>query len=175
MDGSVLGRLALMFGSLSVMSIGGGSSLIPQIHLDVVGNYHWMTDAQFGDIFSIAQAAPGPSMLIVTLIGYKAAGLLGACIATVAMIVPASILMYVATRTWQKTDGAVLHDAVQTALAPLSIGLIAATAVLMAKAIDISWRSFALLTAATVVMALTKINPLILVALGASLGYLGFV
>lgn len=175
MDGSVLARLGLMFGALSLMSIGGGSSLIPQIHLDTVGNYHWMTDAEFAAVFSIAQSAPGPSMLIVTLIGYKAAGILGAFIATCAMILPASILMYIATRTWQKADGAAWHDALQTALAPLSVGLIVATAVLMAQAIDISGRPLAMMLAATVAMALTKINPLILVALGGTLSYLGFV
>jgi len=174
MEISVLGRLGLTFGSLSLMSIGGGSGLIPQIQLDAVGRYHWMTDAQFADVFSIAQSAPGPSMLIVTLIGYKAAGLFGAFIATLAMILPSSILMYVATRTWQKSDGATWHNALQTGLAPLAVGLIVATAVLLAQSVDISGRRLALMLAATVLMALTNINPLILVACGGALSYLGF-
>ncbi len=173
MDASVLARLTLMFGSLSLMSIGGGTSLIPQIHLDAVGTYHWMTDAQFADVFSLAQAAPGPSMLIVTLIGYKAAGIAGALIATCAMVLPASILMYAVTRRWQRSDGVPWHEALQAGLAPLSVGLIAATAVLMAQAIDISERSLILLVAGTAIMALTKVNPLILVALGGASGYLG--
>ncbi len=175
MDAAVLVRLGLMFGSLSLMSVGGGTSVIPQIHLDTVGNYHWMTDAQFADVFSLAQAAPGPSMLIVTLIGYKAAGIAGALIATCAMILPASVLMYAATRTWQKSDGVAWHEALQTGLAPLSVGLIGATAVLMAQAIDISGWPLVLMLGATVAMALTKINPLILVALGGTLSYFGVI
>ncbi len=70
------------------------------MHLDAVKQFHWLSDGQFADIFAISQAAPGPSILIVTLIGYAAAGVLGAIVATVAMIVPAGALVYFTARFW---------------------------------------------------------------------------
>jgi chromate transporter len=84
-----------LFGGLSLMSIGGGNAVLPEMHLRAVGGYHWLTNSQFADIFSISQAAPGPSILIVALVGYAAGlhvagvagGVIGGVIATVAMIV----------------------------------------------------------------------------------------
>ena len=61
-----------MFGSLSLLSIGGGNTVLPEMHLRAVSGQHWMTNSQFADIFSISQAAPGPSILIVALVGYAA-------------------------------------------------------------------------------------------------------
>jgi len=55
---------------VSLLSIGGGNAVLPEMHLQTVKGHHWMTDSQFADIFSISQTAPGPSILIVTLIGY---------------------------------------------------------------------------------------------------------
>ena len=98
-------QLAGLFASLSLLSIGGGNAVLPEMHLQAVKGHHWMTNSQFADIFSISQAAPGPSILIVTLVGY-AAGLhvgdvpgavLGGLVATVSMILPAGIFVYVVT------------------------------------------------------------------------------
>ena len=76
--------LVSMFGVLSLLSIGGGNTVLPEMHLQAVGGHHWLTNGQFADIFSISQAAPGPSILIVSLVGYaaglKAAGVLGGVI-----------------------------------------------------------------------------------------------
>ena len=57
---------------LSLLSIGGGNVVLPEMHLRAVNGHHWLSDSQFADIFSISQAAPGPSILIVTLVGYAA-------------------------------------------------------------------------------------------------------
>jgi chromate transporter len=65
-------RILLLFSSLSLLSIGGGNTVLPEMHTKSVVDYHWLTDSQFADVFAISQAAPGPSILIVTLIGYKA-------------------------------------------------------------------------------------------------------
>src|SRR4051812_37068553 len=65
-------QLAGLFASLSLLSIGGGNAVLPEMHLQAVKGHHWMTDSQFADIFSISQTAPGPSILIVTLVGYGA-------------------------------------------------------------------------------------------------------
>ena len=93
-------QICLLFGGASLLSIGGGNSVVPEIELQAVGTYHWLTQAQFADLFALAQAAPGPSILIVTLVGYSAAGVMGALLATVAMVLPAGVLVFVFARLW---------------------------------------------------------------------------
>ena len=68
-------RILLLFSSLSLLSIGGGNTVLPEMHTKSVVDYHWLTDSQFADVFAISQAAPGPSILIVTLIAYFASEL----------------------------------------------------------------------------------------------------
>ena len=58
-------QLIVLFGSLSLMSIGGGNAVLPEMHLRSVQQHHWLSDTQFADLFSISQTAPGPSILIV--------------------------------------------------------------------------------------------------------------
>jgi chromate transporter len=65
-------QLAGLFASLSLLSIGGGNAVLPEMHMQAVRGHHWLTDSQFADVFSISQAAPGPSILIVALVGYGA-------------------------------------------------------------------------------------------------------
>ena len=120
-----------MFGSLSLLSIGGGNTVLPEMHLRAVSGYHWMTNSQFADIFSISQAAPGPSILIVALVGYAAGlgvagvagGIAGGLLATVAMVIPAATLMYLITLSWQKAQKSKLRYAVEKGFAPLTVGL----------------------------------------------------
>ncbi|MEO8205155.1 MAG: chromate transporter [Chthoniobacterales bacterium] len=168
-------HLIYLFGSLSILSIGGGNTVLPEMHRKSVGDYHWMTDKQFADVFAISQAAPGPSILIVTLIGYKAAGYAGAFVATLAMLIPAALLMYVVTRFWQSASEATWHHAVELGLAPIAIGLVFASGYVVSKAADHSWRAYILTAIATVIFWKTKINPLVVMGIAALIGYFGLV
>ncbi len=171
-----------LFGSLSLMSIGGGNTVLPEMHLRAVNGYHWLTDGQFADIFSISQAAPGPSILIVSLVGYAAGlqvsgvlgGIVGGLVATVAMIVPAAVLMYLVTLSWQRAQNSKWRIAVEKGFAPLTVGLILATSLVMSRAADHDWRAYSITAVATVIFVRTETNPLIVVAAAAVLGYLGF-
>src|SRR5262249_814244 len=75
--------LALQFSLLSFLAIGGAITALPEMHRQAVDVYHWMTSTQFTQLVAIAQAAPGPNVLIVTLIGQQVAGIPGALVATV--------------------------------------------------------------------------------------------
>ena len=175
--------LLSMFGMLSLLSIGGGNTVLPEMHLRAVNGYHWLTDGQFADIFSISQAAPGPSILIVSLVGYAAGlqvsgvlgGILGGVIATVAMILPAALLMYLVTLSWKRAEKSKWRVAVERGFAPLTVGLILATSLVMSRAADHDWRAYLITAVATVIFVRTETNPLIVVAAAAVLGYLGFV
>jgi chromate transporter len=176
-------QVAALFGLLSLLSIGGGNAVLPEMHLQAVRGHHWITDSQFADVFAISQAAPGPSILIVTLVGYGAGlsvggvpgAILGGVIATVSMIIPAATLMYVVTVFWQKAKESRLRVAIEKGFAPLTVGLVLATGLVMSRAADHDWRAYLLTAACTVIFVFTKTNPLIVVAFAGLIGYLGIV
>jgi chromate transporter len=176
-------QLISLFGMLSLLSIGGGNAVLPEMHLRVVHGQHWLTDSQFADVFSISQTAPGPSILIVTMIGYAAGlqvagiptAILGGVIATVAMIVPAASLMYVVTLFWQKAQRSKWRIAVEKGFAPLTVGLILATSLVMSRAADHDWRAYLLTAICTLIFVRTKTNPLIVVGVAGVIGYFGVV
>ncbi len=176
-------QLAGLFGSLSLLSIGGGNAVLPEMHMQAVRGHHWMTDSQFADIFSISQTAPGPSILIVTLVGYGAGltvggvpgAIIGGVIATVAMIFPAASLMYAVTLFWKKAQKSKWRIAVENGFAPLTVGLIMATSLVMSRAADHDWRAYLLTAICTAIFIFTKLNPLLVVAVAGVIGYFGII
>ena len=97
-----LGTLAAHFALLSLFAIGGAMAVVPEMHRQAVDVSHWMTDRQFADLFAIGQAAPGPNIIVVTLIGYQAAGIPGALVATFAMCGPTCVITYYVSRTFDR-------------------------------------------------------------------------
>ena len=174
-EGLNLIHILLLFSSLSLLSIGGGNSVIPEMHHKSVDVYHWMGDKQFADVFAISQAAPGPSILIVTLVGYKAAGVLGAILATVAMIFPAAVLVYVVTSVWQRAEKSPIRHAIERGFAPLTVGLVLASGYVMSRAADHDWQAYILTGVCTAICTFTKLNPLIVVGVAGFIGWLGWV
>lgn len=176
-------QLVALFGSLSLMSIGGGKVVLPEMHIRAVDQRHWLTDGQFADMFSIAEPAPGPSILIVTLVGYGAGlevggvpgAIAGGLVATVAMIMPAATVTFAVTQFWQRAERSRWRFAVEKGLPPLTVGLIFATALVMSRAADHDWQAYLLTAVCTAIFVLTKVNPLVIVASAAGLGYLGVV
>jgi hypothetical protein len=86
-----LTALAMQFAGLSLLAVGGANAVVPEIHRQAVDVAHWMNDREFADLFAIAQVSPGPNVIIVTLIGYRVAGVLGAAVATLAMCTPSCL------------------------------------------------------------------------------------
>ena len=169
---SLLADLARQFGLLSFLAIGGVNALIPEIQRRVVENAHWLTDADFAQAFAIAQAAPGPNLLIVSLIGWKVDGFLGALVSTVAICAPSSALTFGVAHVWDRFRDAPLRRAIQQGLAPVTVGLVLASGFVLARTVDHSWLAAAL-TAATALLALaTRLHPLWCLVAGAAVGAL---
>jgi chromate transporter len=118
--------LALVFVPLSLLSIGGGASLLAEIEHQSVSVHGWTTQREFADLFAISRAAPGPGTMLSTLIGWKVAGLTGALTATIALYLPSSLLVYGAARLWGRWRGSVWHTVIERGLAPIAAGLILA-------------------------------------------------
>ena len=168
--GSVLTQMAARFVLLSLLSFGGVNVVLPDAHRFVVDTQHWLTDQQFADFFAIAQAAPGPNFLMFALIGWQIAGVLGAITATLAIIVPAGTLAFIVGGLWHRFRNAPWRRAVQTGLAPITIGLVFSTGFVLSSAADHDWMTYAI-TAVTAVVALgSDINPLWLFAVAGLLG-----
>lgn len=174
-DGGTLTTLAVQFAILSLFAVGGANAAIPEMHRLAVEVMGWMTDRQFTELFAIAQLAPGPNVIIVTLIGYKAAGLAGALVATAAMCGPTCVLAFWAGRTWDKFKHAPWRAAIQAGLVPVSLGLFAASALVVAWAADTSAVAFGITAATAGIGYATRLNPLWIFALAGMLGLTGWV
>ena len=177
MNDSVGDLLAILwsFGLLSLFAIGGAASAIPEIHRIAVDINHWMTDDQFADVFAISQLSPGPNVLIVTLIGYHVAGLAGGLVATAAMCGPTALLSYAISRVLHRAGQSKWPAILQAALVPLSIGLMSASALVLAQTADRTWMAAALTGAAAILTIVTRVNPLWLLLAGGGLGFAGIV
>ncbi|HEV2262938.1 MAG TPA: chromate transporter [Stellaceae bacterium] len=170
-----LTALAMNFLILSLMAFGGANAVIPEMQRQAVEVQHWMTGTQFAALFAIAQAAPGPNVMVVTLVGWQVAGLLGAIVATAAMMGPSWVVTCAVFRVWDKFKYQPWCMTIQNGLAPVTVGFVASSAFLLARDADHGVITF-LLTAATAAVAYwTRINPLWVFAVAAVLGIVGVV
>jgi chromate transporter len=174
-DDNPIFTLAWTFGLLSLFAVGGANSTIPEIHRVAVDVRHWMTDTQFADVFAISQLSPGPNVLIVTLIGYSVAGVAGAMVATLAMCGPTAVLAYYVSGLLTRSKHSRWPAIIRAALVPLSIGLMGASALVLALTSDRTWMA-ALITAVAAILAFaTRLNPLWLLVAGGFLGFAGVI
>jgi chromate transporter len=170
MNATLLVQVAWTFGLISLMSIGGANATLPEIHRQVVEQLHWMDDAAFAHLVAIGQTAPGPNVMVVSLIGWKAAGLAGLFIATVAIVLPSSTLAVVVSRYLVRHESSASVALVRRALSPIAIGLMLASGVIMTKA---AYAGILTLVGAGIVAAgvlFTKISPLWGIAAGVIAG-----
>src|ERR1700731_2012737 len=155
--------LALVFVPLSLLSIGGGASLLADMENQSVTVHGWTTPREFADLFAISRAAPGPGTMLSALIGWKAAGWAGAVTATMALYLPSSPLVYGAAQVGSRWRGSVWHSAVERGLAPIAAGLILAGGIAVLR---VSPGGPAVWLAAIVTTALIfcrpRIHPLVL-------------
>jgi chromate transporter len=145
MDSRLLG-LVLVFAPLSALSFGGGQAIIADMQHQTVATQGWLSDTEFADLFAISRAAPGPSTLISALIGWQVAGFAGAIVATLAMYVPSSLIVYSASRWWHARRDSPWRSVLERGLAPVAVGLVFAAALTVLEAAHSSL--FQVLTAA---------------------------
>ena len=173
--GNVLLTMAGYFASLSLFAFGGANAAIPDMQRISVDVMHWMTAKEFADIFAIAQMSPGPNVIIVALIGYHVAGLPGAGVATLAMCGPTCVLAFVVSRVWDRSKAARWRVALQNGLIPVALGLIAASAIVIARTADHGLVAVAITVVTAIVAFATRLNPMWLFAAGGVIGLSGLV
>lgn len=167
-----VGALAWRLATLSLLAIGGGNTILPALHHFVVENHGWMTGSEFAELYAIAQAAPGPNILVVTLIGWHVGGLLGAFAATVAMCGPSCALTFAVARVAYRFTDEKWWPPVRAGLASVTIGVVLAAAWILTRAADGTLLAFTVTGATALVLLAARLNPLWLLAAGAALGLL---
>ena len=187
-------ELAGHFASLSLLGVGGAITTAPDMHRYLVHQNGWLSDAQFTSSIALSQAAPGPNVLFVALLGWNvglnaaggpAAGpmawwmaLLGVVVTMVAIMLPSSVLTYTATRWAHHNRHLRGVRAFKTGMAPIVIALLIATGWLLTVAHDQparDWPLWLLTAITTVVVWKTRLHMLWLIGTGALLGALGWV
>ncbi len=165
--------LASVFGRLGLLAVGGVLSVLPEMQHQAVEVHGWVTAREFTSMFALAQSAPGPNMMVVPLLGARVAGLPGAVVAAVSFVLPPGLLVFCVGRLWQRLRGKPwLHD-VQAGLTAVTVGLVAAAALLLARSAADNWQDWLAVVAATVILLRTRYNPLWVMIGGAALGAVG--
>ncbi|CAG9212928.1 Chromate transport protein ChrA [Paraburkholderia tropica] len=171
---STLVALAAIFSQLSLLAFGGGNTILPEMQRQVVEVHHWMPASEFSALFALAQAAPGPNMMVVTLVGWHVAGWAGMLVTSIAKFGPSSLVTIAALHAWDRFKDRPWRRIAQRGLVPVTAGLVAASAVLIAKASDPTWIAWAITGVCAVLAFRTKIHPLWLLAAGSLIGLSGF-
>lgn len=172
---TVLLSLFLKLSAFSLIAFGGVNALLPSLLNLSVNQEHWIDLNTFADYFAIAQAAPGPNFMTVTLIGWHVYGVFGALIATFAIAWPSSILVFFLQRWVMGMSDQQKKKTIQYAAAALAIGLVLSSAWQIALQINHSITAYGLTLATIGLTVFTRWHPLYLIALGAVLGLFGII
>jgi chromate transporter len=176
---SRLVSLVNVFALLSILAVGGGTAVLPQMKHEIVGTRQWLSAEQFTDIYSLGQLAPGPNMNMVTVIGYHVSGIAGAILALLAFYLPSCTLVFAVGKIWDHFEGSPWRNAVQRGMAPITIGLMLSGVYAIGRTatfnLDRSARfnltTVAITIAVTAILLRRHVNPALLILAGGALGW----
>lgn len=163
-------RLAL----LSSISFGGFPTVLPDVREFVVATHGWLTDQEFGNLFALAQAIPGPNMIVMmSFVGWQVWGLPGAIASAFATFVPPCTMYFASYCLWDRFREARWQPIVRNGLVPVTLGLVVASGVVMAGTVGTSFGALLVTMAAAALLLSTRLNPLWMLLGGGVLGALG--
>jgi chromate transporter len=170
-----LAGLFLHFTVLSLLAVGGAITTAPGMHGYLVGEHGWLSDAQFTSSIALAQAAPGPNVLFVAVLGWNTAGALGLLATTAGILLPSSALALAASRYGATRRDSFGMRVFTSGLTPLTIGLLWSTGWLLTEPVRARPAAYALVAITLAVMLRTRWSPMWLIALGGVVGAFGWV
>jgi len=166
MIAGLLIQIARVFAMLSLVSIGGANAVLPEIRRQVVDVQGWMNDAGFANLFAISHAAPGPNIILVSLIGWQLAGLAGLLVATFAIMIPSCSLAFLAGRVVTRWSDRRWIGLLKEGLVPVALGLILASGISMMRTADHDALTIAISLATATFVVFSRRNPLWAIAAG---------
>lgn len=174
MERGVFSQLVVTFGTISLMAIGGANAVVPEVHRQIVEILGWMDAPTFARLFAIAQAAPGPNVMLASIVGWHVAGIGGLLVATAAMLLPSSLLSLACSRGLQRFSDNRIVRVVTLALVPIALGLMLASGAVAMLAADAGLFGFTITAATAFVTYRSKVNPLVPMAVGTTLYVAGW-
>lgn len=167
---SLYWHLVQVFSVLSVLGFGGGKGIIPQMHMDVVDRFHWVTSAQFTQFYTIGKLVPGPTTIFSALVGFTAAGIVGALVATAAMFIPSSALMIAMDSVWTRWKNTGWKERITKGLAPVIVGLVWSSVFTIGKGVSHGVAAYVIAAIVVVAMLRTKLGAPVLIVLSGAAG-----
>jgi chromate transporter len=181
-DLGTLAQVLWQFLSLSLFSLGGGNTLLAEYHHLAVAQFCWLTNTQFADLYALAEAAPGPSSMLVGLLGLGAGwregpfwALLCAYGAEAAILLPSTLLMVMACLSWKRLEHSPWRVAFERGLGPITLGILFAVGLKILRTADTNWAGVVVSVLVCVLMLRTRISPLWFMAVAGMLGGLGVI
>jgi chromate transporter len=162
--------LFLHFLSLSVFATGGAMALASDMHRYVVDEHAYITHTQFVNSIALAQAAPGPNILFITVMGWQIAGVGGALATTLGLSMPAFIFPFIISRLGRMAQFERLIKSLQRGLGPVGLGLMASTSFLLVREAPGVWIGAAMIAVAALILQFTRVPPLVLIVVCGTLG-----
>ena len=162
--------LFAQFLMLSLLSIGGAIGTAPEMHRYIVEQHHWMSNEQFSASIAIAQAAPGPNLLFVAVLGWGIGGFFGMCVTMLGILLPSTTLTLAAARWGEARRTTRGVQAFVMGMAPLTVGLVMSTGVILCKPSYGNPWLLATIVGTVLVCVRTKVSPLWLIAAGGLVG-----
>lgn len=172
-DAMVLLDLFVHFAMLSLLAVGGAITTAPDMQRYLVLDKGWLSDATFTDSVAIAQAAPGPNVLFVAVVGWNVAGLAGVAVTLVGSLLPSTTLALSATRWSHRRRESRGMRAFTAGLAPLTLGLLLATGWILTEPVRGHVGAMLLVPLTVLGVLKTRLSPVWWVAIGAAAGAFG--
>jgi chromate transporter len=180
-----LGQLLKVMGTflgLSLFSIGGGNTLLSEYHHLSVEQFCWLTSSQFSDLYALAEAAPGPSSMLVGLLGMGAAwregpfwAVLTGVVAEAAILLPSTLLVVAACLSWNRFRDSPWRLAFERAMGPISLGVLLAVGVNILRLSDTNPAGLLVSLVVCALVLTTRLSPLWMMAVAGLLGGFGII
>jgi chromate transporter len=155
---------------LGIVSFGGGLAIVPEMHRQFVELNGWVTSREFADGYALAQLSPGPNMLCVVFYGYRAAGLLAALLAPIAIVTPGVTMSAVCGRAWATLASNIWLIRLRRGLVPVGLGLMAGGVFVVGRTTVTSWRLILIGFAVTVAVNRKWVHPALAVLTAGAVG-----
>ncbi len=168
---NILVQLFLSFFKIGAFSFGGGYAMLPLLEKEIIVKHGWMTSAEFVNIFAISEMTPGPiAVNSATFLGYNVAGIVGALVATFAVILPSFIVITILYKSIERFKKSKYMDWIFQGIRPVVLGLIAAAGISVAKTGIVDIKSLLIAASLFYGVSFKNLNPILAIVLGGLLG-----
>jgi chromate transporter len=169
----VMAQLNLIFMKVDLMAFGGGFTTIPLIQREVVDRFGWLTTREFIDGIALGQVTPGPIVITATFVGYKAGGLLGALLGTIAVFFPSFVILTTVAPYYDRIKRSRAIQVMVRGILAAFLGMLLLVAYHFAREALVDWKTWGVMAAAWLALW-RKVDLLLVVGVGAALSVVLF-